>query len=330
MSLLAVANRFFDFDEVSGMVESTTTGHYDSDYVSNGMAPQIASGVDVNAYIALNSPGATSDYWIRFRVYPENIGGNDSGANQQWFELFNASNVLVCDLKKDSNVGHTSKVRVYGSSTITSSGTINFTANTGNFVDVHVSVSGSTTVVNVYKNDVLVCTATNTNNNGRGIPVRAVVRSGNIGYNLYNRGVFSEFIVATTSTLGMRIKELQVDSVGTYADMVGTITDLNTADPLTGILTDAVSERASWMPDAYTDLGGIAAIVTSGRAHRKSGSPSKMAHFLRMSGVNYDGVDKDISGPTKWQSIWETNPATSVAWVGGDLSGIEVGLKSAS
>lgn len=330
MTLLVVANRFFEFDEVSGMVESTTSGHFDSSYVSNGMTPQMSSGADPNAYVTLDTPGASSDYWLHFRVYPTNVGSSDTSSSQAWLQLYNSSGTLVCDLVKESNVAHTSKLRVYGTSTITSVGTIGFTVNTAAFVDVHVSVSGATTVVNAYKDGVLACTATNTANGSRGIPQKAFARAANVGYNLFNRMQFSEFIVATTSTLNMRLDEMQVDVAGNYSDMVGTVTDLNTENPLTGLLTDAASERSSWEPVAYAGSGGIAAVVASGRAHRKSGVPSKLAHFLRMASVDYDGTDQTIDGCTAWQEIWETNPDTAVAWVGGDLSGIQVGLKSAT
>lgn len=330
MTFLRAANRYYEFDELTGFIESTTSGHFDSAFVSNGFASFTPSNSDTTSYLTLTTPGATTDYWLHFRGYPTMVGSSDSNSNTAWVTLLNASGVAICALFKDGNVSQASKLTVYGTSNVVSAGTILPVVNTEFFVDVHVNVSGSTTTVNVYKDGVLACTATNSNNGGRGIPVKAVMRASNCGYNQFNRMNYSEFIVATHSTLGMRLDELQVASAGFYSDMIGTVTDLNTLDVLTGVLTDAVGERVSWNPVAYAGSGGIAAVIASGRAHRKSGTPSKLAHFLRLSSTDYDGTEQTIDDHAVWQHVWETNPATAVAWAGGDLSGIQVGLKSAT
>lgn len=329
MAILKVANRYFEFDEVSAFIETTTANHFDSAFTSSAMTSLLA-GNDVLAYIALNTPGTDATQWFRFRVYPHAGSGNDSNSTVAWFTLFNSSGVAVADIKKTANTAETSAIRVFGTSTVTSAGTFSFPINTAAMIDVRVNVVGLTTVVDVYVNDVLAMTATNTNNGSRGIPNRAVWRSGHAGYTQSRRFSYSEFIVANTSTLGMRLDELQVNTAGFYSDMTGTLTDLNTENPTTGLLTDAVGERSAWNPVAYAGSGGIVAVVASARSHRKSGTPSKLCHFLRMSGVDYDGTERDIGEHSVYQQIWETNPATGVAWTGANLSGIQVGLKSAA
>lgn len=329
MAILKVANRYFEFDEASAFIETTTASHFDSAFTSNGMT-SLFSGNDLLAFLALNTPGTDATQWFRFRVFPHAGSGNDSNSTVSWFTLFNSSGVAVADIKKTTNTAETSALRVFGSSTVTSAASVSFPINTAAMVDVRVSVTGLTTVVDVYINDVLAMTATNTNNGSRGIPNRAVWRSGHVGYVQSRRFSYSEFIVANTSTLGMRLDELQVNTAGFYSDMTGTLSNLNTEDPTTGLLTDAAGERSSWNPVAYAGSGGIVAVVASARSHRKSGVPSKLCHFLRMSGVDYDGTERTIGEHTVHQQVWETNPATGLAWVGANLSGIQVGMKSAA
>lgn len=330
MAVLKVANRYFEMDEFAGMVEITTSGSFDSAFVSNAIASAITTAADPQSSFSIVTSAVSTDYWFHFRGYPLNTGTADSNSSQAWLEFYNASGVLVAALIKDGNVAHDSKCRAYGTSTVTSTGSYTFTVNTAFIMDVHINVSGATTLVEVYVAGTLVMSATNTANGGRGLPVRAKARSANVGYTNFQRMAYSEIIIGDTSTLGMRLDELPVNTAGAYSDFVGTITDLNTSDPTTGIVTGAVSERSSWNPVAYAGSGGIVAVVASGRAHRKSGTPSKLAHFLRIGGTDYDGTDRTIDEYEAWQQIWATNPATSVTWVGADLSGIEVGLKSAA
>lgn len=329
MTILRVANRYFEFDE-STFRESTTSGYFDSSYVSNGMATPFTSTTDTLSYMALVTAAVSTDYWIHFRAYPTTSGGgNDTNSGTAWLQLFNASGVLVADLVKNGNVAHDSKCRAYGTSTVTSTGSLAFTVNTAVIIDVHVNVSGSTTLVEVYANGVLAISATNTANGSRGLPVRAELRAANVGYTNFQQMNYSEIIIADTSTLGMRLDELQVNTVGANSDFTGTLSDLN-VESVAGLTTTAAGQRHSWNPVAYAGSGAIAAVVASGRAHRKSGAPSKLAHYLRLGGVNYDGTDRTIDEYEAWQQIWATNPATSAAWVGSDLSSIQVGLKSAT
>lgn len=330
MTILKVANRYFEFDEFSGFVESTTAGHFDSSYVSNGLAC-FTSGADIaqTGQLVLLTPGTDATQWFHFRLYCTD-GGYDGSSTTPWLQLVNSSNQAVAELWKNGNVSDASFLRVKGTSDVNSAGMQTWVVNTAYLVDIKCTVSGSTTTVEVYVNGSLVMSATNTANGGRGIPNRLVCRGGNIGYQNLNRANYSEFIIATTSTIGMRLDELQVNSAGFHSDMSGTLTDLNTADPTTGLLSTGAGQRTSWNPVAYAGSGGIVAVVASGRAHRKSGTPSKLAYFLRLGSTDYDGADQTIGESTVWQKVWETNPATSVAWAGADLSGIQVGLKSAA
>ena len=328
MTILKVANRAHDFDEFNGFVEFTTVNTFDNAYVKNSVASPI-NEIDTVTHASLIVSGVTTDYWLHFRGYPVDVG-SDGSSGQSWLQFFNSSGVLVADLIKDGNVSNNSKIRVYGTSTVTSTLTVNFVVNTAIFLDFHITVSGLTTTVNVYVNGAFAFATTNTNNGSRGIPVKAQMRSANVGYSTMNKMFFSEFIVANSSTVGMRLDEQEPSTLGTYQDMTGVVGNLNNADPKLGILATGVGQRTSWNPETYTGSGNIAAVVSSIRAHRKSGSPSKLAHFLRISGVNYDGSDVSIADYTQTQNIWSVNPATGLPWVTADMSGIEFGFKSAA
>jgi len=325
MAILKVANRLFEFDEVNAFVEGTTADTFDSAFVSNSVAQMFITS---DAYVSLLTPGTDGTQWFHFRLYPTSSGSNDTSSNTPWFAVFNSSGTIVADIIKTNNVSNSSHIRVYGTSTITSGGSATFVANTAYQIDIRVFVSGLTTTVDLYVDGTLVTSATNTNNGSRGIPNKAVYRSQNIGYQTMNRAHFSEFIIANTSTIGMRLDELPPTTAGSLTDMTGNVADLLTIDASTGLLTDVVGERHTWNPATYGGTGSIVALVLTTRAHRQSGVPSNLRQSLRIGGTNYDGADISVSEFTRAQTVWETNPATSVAWVAADFTGLEAGLLS--
>lgn len=96
--------------------------------------------------------------------------------------------------------------------------------------------------------------------------------------------------------------------------------------------TDFVSNAASSKRDCYTFqnrsvTGTPRAIQVTITAKLTSGTPT-FKNFLRIGGVDYDGATTHTatSGYKCYAEVWNTNPATGLAWTDSDIDGLQAGF----
>lgn len=96
--------------------------------------------------------------------------------------------------------------------------------------------------------------------------------------------------------------------------------------------TDFVSNAASAKRDCYnvTDrsvVGTPRAVQVTATAKLTSGTPT-FKNFLRIGGVNYDGATTHTatSAYKCYVQVWNTNPATGLAWTDSDISSLQPGF----
>ena len=323
MTILKVAGRTLDLDASGSLAEVNTANTFDSLYGVNSMY-----GPGEADYMRLIDPGNHSDVWFHFRYY--SVGSGNYGGTANALVIFDTNGTPLFTMAKTTSLGANVTPVVLGTSNVTGVG-VTLLTTTIYFIDIQVVVSGSTTTVSIYINGTLNQTLTNSNNGGRLNPKGIELYPNRFRYGSGLFGYVSEFFLSTTMTIGQRLASLRVDSNGSLTGFTGTITDLNTIDASTGMVSDTPGQRHTWNPTAY---GGpsksVAAVVASMRAEWASGTPSKVAQFLRIGSANYDGSDVTIGTMTMAQEIWHTNPATSAVWATSDLASLQVGMKSAA
>ncbi len=145
---------------------------------------------------------------------------------------------------------------------------------------------------------------------------------------------WSEFIAATTTTVGMAVKTLPPISAGTTQNWSGTIGDINEAVINDGafISTNSASVQSEWAISsaALPDNFAIAAIVNEARVLAQSGGPQ---HFEFITVANGGAsVSLPVSASVTFENyaqIQNSNPVTSEIWAIGDVvSGMQLGVES--
>jgi hypothetical protein len=148
---------------------------------------------------------------------------------------------------------------------------------------------------------------------------------------------FSEFLVSTKRTIGLRCYSATINgagasttfSTGTFAGVDeesvviatidGDFAESNSTDQVLGLALDSLINTAY----------GVHAISVNFRSLFSAGAPEKANPFLRVSGTNYHGPDKTLDtayGPN--YHVWNSNPNGSVSWQVDDIAPLEAGIRS--
>lgn len=100
---------------------------------------------------------------------------------------------------------------------------------------------------------------------------------------------------------------------GSYTD-VDEVTVSGSTDQIT---TNTPNTRSSFTRASISLTGTqvIRAVVVSAMGNSFDNGIDEMNVFVRKSSVDYDGASKPITpGNSRCMTIWETDPATGVAW----------------
>jgi hypothetical protein len=143
---------------------------------------------------------------------------------------------------------------------------------------------------------------------------------------------WSQVIVATEPTIGWRLITRYPSGAGATSSWTGTYTDIDEisysdADFINSGTADQVSTFAQTGPTltGYT----VRAVGVYARARRGAGGPQNLQLALRASGTDYFSGSKALGiGYTPQGHVWETNPATSAAWVNTAIDALQPGVKS--
>jgi hypothetical protein len=149
---------------------------------------------------------------------------------------------------------------------------------------------------------------------------------------------YSQCIVSTSTTLGMKLATLAITGAGTTSQWTGAYTDIsesNLSD--TSFISDNTSDNPNGDISTYpvTDVpaGGnfnVGAVIISARAERGVTGVQNLELGVRSGGVNYWG--SPVSGLTTAfspvQSILTTDPATGLPWTISNANAVEIGVRA--
>lgn len=197
--------------------------------------------------------------------------------------------------------------------------------NTPRWIDIQFEITPFLISFTIYHNGVLVASYTY-NSNPAGVTNIGFF----IGANPFGTARMSEFIVSDGDTRLARLNMVRPQGIGHYTDWLGDVATLADNNLNTGMTTTSINQRSSVIMQPYTNNEIISNVVVASQHLRGQNSPSKIRHFLRASGIDYDDAatfDVDF-GATVTQSDYAINPATSLPWDLASVGAAEFGFKS--
>lgn len=154
------------------------------------------------------------------------------------------------------------------------------------------------------------------------------------GYGATNNhySFFSQIIVADEPTIGLRLFTVPVSGAGATSSWTGAYTEIDEivyadADFINSASANQVSTFAATVP-SLTGYQTKAVAVTA-RAKCGASGPQNIQMVLRSSGTDYFSSSKALdAGYRAFCNVWDTDPATSSAWVNTAVSSAQPGAKS--
>lgn len=151
---------------------------------------------------------------------------------------------------------------------------------------------------------------------------------------LNNTHCYSQVIVTDgLPTIGWRLMTFYPSGAGSDSAWTGTYADIDESvysdsDYIYSGTANQVQMVAATAVGSTTGYS-IRAVGVGARAKCDATGPQNLQLGLRVSGSNYFSSSKALSvGYAPIKNIWETSPATSVAWTASELSGLQFGVKS--
>jgi hypothetical protein len=146
---------------------------------------------------------------------------------------------------------------------------------------------------------------------------------------------YSEVIVANFNLLGAKIVSRPPTGNGSYQEWTNGafgIVDDTDATGADVALSGTVGQRTTYTHAAFTALAGseaLAAVKVSAAAVREAAGPQNLNFMTRIGSTDYNGTDKALNTTlTRIGYMWETSPATAVAWTVAELNAAHMGVRS--
>jgi hypothetical protein len=148
-----------------------------------------------------------------------------------------------------------------------------------------------------------------------------------------NNGV-SQIIMATESTIGMRVMTAYAANTGSTDQWTGSYTSIDETvySDADFIYTTAADQVEVFSPTLVGSLTGyvVRAVAVTARAKKDGTGPANIRMALRSNGTNYfsgSDIALDVAYGAHY-TVWETDPNTSAAWTTAAASAFQFGVKS--
>jgi len=325
MSFLWASNNLAGFDRWVGRVEAGS--FHDATYVNSSIKFYVNSRIDK----ILDTP--QTDVWFHFSF--------EGGTFTSLMDLalcYIGNEDLNLDLFRLEGNNATFTMQYWNGSTwLNTSISFSVGGSTLANIDVHLVMSDATDggLIEVYKDDVLQGTsweddtvftaATSVDRFSLQGPVNDVNTDSN----------FSQFIIATSSTVGCKVVAHTIDADGVTADWTGGYTDIATGATSfpqnTAIAHSNTADQVMLVEpeDVISTALFPVGVVVNAQAKRGTTGPDAIALALRSDGVTYFSDDIVLTeGYKSVSAIWEADPAGPKNWLEATLNAMECGVKS--
>jgi hypothetical protein len=324
-----LGNELASFDPSDTNVTEATAGNppqYDSAFVRGYIACPSET-----AYAQTPQFSALTTCWTHVHIGVENYSGTSAG--HKFMAWLNGSGTEVVRLTHTKGLGAAEAITIdywNGSAWVTAD-TETMSMTTIQHLDIKIVCNSASGVLEVYNNGTLRLSAApdlSTIASIRRMRVYGTSVAG-IGFDTY----FSQVGIRDVSTIGCRFMTRYPSGAGATSSWTGAYTDIDElvnsdADFILSSTNDQISTFAQTGPTitGYT----VSAVGVYVRAKRGSSGPANIRPVLRVSGTDYDsGSNQSLTeGYTAVGTIWETNPATTAAWLNTAIDALQPGVRA--
>lgn len=318
MTIYLATNSLYMMRTWTNSDENTTSGRFDSSFVPFGL--RIASGT-------MQGPdlGALTSVWIHFEYIAT---GYTSGVAPHTY--YNNAGTAVVRLHAVSAGNLT--LQWWDGATWTSlgSGTA-MTADTLYQIDVHIEVAGGSTIIEWYRDKVLIDSATGAYSSISDIDYWVWTAIGTTGS---HRGTYSQIVVSDVSSLNFKYKLNVPTGNGANTSWTG---DYTAVDEIPYNVSDYIYSGTANQVETFTAAArtftgySVKAVVIDYFALKGSSGPSQIQSAFRIGSTDYFGSTRGLlHGFTGLEDIYETDPSTGLTWAPADAASaaLEFGVKS--
>lgn len=334
MTIYAMGSHPTDFNNTGVLTSASNSNDAYSDpgynrYSVNNAAP-LLGGMTQSFPL-----GGLADVWAGFTM-GNIVGSASEGSTATIFELRTSGAQGIVRLQNTS--GPTRTFQYWNGSAWTNIGTLSASSTRmGRRIDIRCKIASSGGEFSIYVDRVLQQTLTgNTNFFSATID----------GFSISNWGQFNgrtvtEIIIADEDTRKIRVMSgFPTGNSATNTAWTGAFSNLNvnpSANYTTvdgkGAVSSAGSQAMSYTKQAlgnFGDDGAILAVQVSARA-KNDGSSADFDLMVRSGGSNYTashGRTINTTNTNGYAAIWNTDPATGVAWTKSGVDNAEIGMVS--
>jgi hypothetical protein len=275
----------------------------------------------------------TADIWLHCEIqqYGSSI---TSTTKQPVVVLLDGSDVQVFRLESDfggtaTGGSYTWQLQYWNGTAWTNLGASFPTAAVRQVIDLHLVANTASGEATIY------CSGTQrmtTTADLSGISGVAKFRNYGTSKTGNDRAAVSQVVISTTSTVAGRLWTVPVNGAGASSAWTGAYSNVDEityadADFINYATADQVSTFAISAPTLTGSV--VRAVAVTARANCGSGGPQNLQLVLRSGGTNYFSSSKALdAGYGAFVNIWETDPATSSAWVNTAVASLQPGVKS--
>lgn len=328
MTILFVGNEDIDFIGPTKATQNFSSSH-DSAYTRGGLMAM--SILFANRLRPASGPFTPqSEVWLRFCGH---IATRSSGGKGVAFALENAALGTLVQINSYYDQDTQTISWNNGSGVMTETETytmLGWSVNVATYYDLHVKITGTTMLMEVFSGEALVFTKT--------VTLASTYLIDNFGLgagggSFASWGIeFSQVIAATEPTLGWHVFTRAPTANGFYTDFAGDYTAVNTLVMGDNSIATEVAARESFNRATLTVGAGreVKAVVV--RALARTGEPSLTNGrvFLRSGSTDYESASKTIgTGFTLLEHMWTTDPATGAKFTNTKVeANLEYGVRA--
>jgi hypothetical protein len=336
MAVLFMGIEAEDYGVTSGTIVKDNNNYFDANYARCSVGPNW----DATSYLQGTLSAASASFWMTVRY---GCGAHTAGYVPLSFQDGD-NDRLRFKLVSTVSAGSTSDLAVYrvNGGTEALVGTVaaaisptSFTSNITAKLDFKVIYS-STGSVEVYHNGVLKGTVTGdlVGTSGSTALSSFRLKSMHDSSPIYRVG-YSEVVVATGSTLGMRVKTLAPNAAGDLSAWTGTYQNV---DEVLATDTDVINSAVAaqeWSCNLTGLPAGssgqkVRAIKIACEAAKGDSGPSAIGLGVRTGGSTAYQSDQACSlAYTSHTALLETNPVTGQLWTTTELEALQIAFRSA-
>lgn len=280
-------------------------------------------------YFESPSIGSLTTAWAHFDFAAGSAAYSGAGSRFSWYDGGGTERIrMLVD-----NAGTISMQYNVGAGWVTAGSQISVTvAGQRQTIDINVVCNTASGSIKLY------ISGTERINSGT-INLSAITALNKIRFTGYTNGVggtktyASQVVVANESTIGMRLLTRYPNAAGATSSWTGAYTDIDEIvyEDADFILSGSANQISTFGQTGPAITGyTVRAVGVTARARCGASGPQNLRHAIRVSGTDYfSGSDIALSaGYAATETIWETNPATSAAWVNTAIDAVQPGVKS--